>query len=183
MYITLKFNILVIFTKYSRIQNWSPFVSTWSRCCDIGNQRLVITPLVSPMPPPRPGSQPAITLGESLFFSMASSSTRVVVAAALKLNLLRKCSTKAKHAPQMQDIFLASDWSTMCKTNGNPWQEIYFCLRRFRSCKFICCSLKYVDYQSLITIISTSRPCRDKWRSVLDSTIFFLSRNVHINTI
>ena len=28
--------------KYLRIQNWSPFVSTWSRCRDNGDQRLVI---------------------------------------------------------------------------------------------------------------------------------------------
>ena len=27
---------------YRRIQNWSPFVSTWSRCPDNGDQRLVI---------------------------------------------------------------------------------------------------------------------------------------------
>ena len=101
--------------------------------------------------------QPAITLGESLLFSMASSSMRVVeavclhnvwscayehckhaaAAATLKLNLLRKCSTKAKHAPQLQEVFFASDWSIMCKTNRNPWQEIYFCLRQISRCKFI----------------------------------------------
>ena len=26
--------------------------------------------------------------------------------------------------------FLAYDWSIMCQTYGNPWQEIYFCLRQ-----------------------------------------------------
>ena len=48
--------------------------------------------------------------------------------------------------------------------------KIYFCLRQ------ISCLMKYVDHQSLIAIIWTSRPRRDKWRPVLDSTIFALSR-------
>ena len=39
----------------------------------------------------------------------------------------------------------------------------------------------YVDHQSLIAIISTSRPCRDKCIPVLDFTIFSLSRNVYLN--
>ena len=39
------------------------------------------------------------------------------------------------------------------------------------------------NHQSLIAIISLSRPRRDKWRPVLDSTIFSLSRNVHLNII
>ena len=58
--------------------------------------------------------------------------------------------------------------------------KIYFCLRQISRCK---CLMKYVDHQSLIAIIWTSRPRRDKWRPVLNSTIFSLSRNVHLNII
>ena len=46
---------------------------------------------------------------------------------------------------------------------------------------YLRCSLKYVDHQSLIAIISTSRPGRNKWRPVLESTIVSLSKNVHVN--
>jgi len=53
----------------------------------------------------------------------------------------------------------------------NEWEKLYWGL------------ILYVDHQSLIAIISHSRPCRDKWRPVLDSTIFSLSKNVYLKII
>ena len=77
------------------------------------------------------------------------------------------------HKQKEPYFFLAFDWLIIVKSTEIHGKRSIFALDRFRASSLF---MKYVDHQSLIAIILTSRPGRDKWRPVLDSTTFSRQR-------